>query len=127
MTDKTSAPKASTTKATTATAAAPEFQFDDGLEIPPARKPATTDLTRKLQAMPVGKSFLEAVTVPDSVVGAEREKVFTELSRKVANRLSGAARRFTKANPAYAFEIRTVRDDKLGHGVRIWRKEAPAA
>ena len=75
--------------------------------------------------MPVGASFLAAVTVPDTIQDdGERAKAFKELTRKVSNRISGAIRRYKLANAGFDFAIRTVNDDKLGRGVRVWRVEA---
>lgn len=114
----------------TATTAASEFKFDTGLAIPPAARGARTSaIARKLQAMPVGASFLEAVTVPDTIKDdAERDKVFKETARTLSNRLSGTIRRFKKSNPdANDFELRTVNDDTLGRGVRVWCKDKTAA
>jgi hypothetical protein len=41
-----------------------------------------------------------------------------EEKKRIANRLSGATRRFTKHNPAVKFAVRTVED-----GIRVWRVE----
>lgn len=35
--------------------------------------------------------------------------------------MSGAIRRYKKSHAGVGFAIRTVNDDKLGHGVRVWR------
>lgn len=80
-----------------------------------------------LAEVPVGMSFLEKVEVPAAITDPEeREKEFKALVRKLTNRVSGAIRRHrdSKDNTAYAahnFQLRTVHDDKLGHGVRVWR------
>lgn len=114
-------------------AATSGFAFDLDLPVPALtrRVGSTSDTAEKLKAMPVGASFLEAVTVPETIKDAdEREKAFKEAARTVSNRLSGAVRRFKKAEPSYEFVMRTVNDDKMGHGVRVWRvavSEQPAA
>lgn len=117
------------------TAAAPQtvnvgaFTFDVGLPVPSARvgAAASSEIGAKLKAMPVGASFLETVTVPETITDAnEREKSFKELAKTVTNRLSGATRRFAKSNAGYAFALRTVNDDVLGRGVRVYRVEAEA-
>lgn len=106
---------------------APKFVFDDGLAIPPkgvfgGRSEGSNEFAEKLAACPVGKSFLEPVVVPETITdAAERAKTFKELARKASNRITGAKRRFQKNNAGYEFSIRTVDDDKLGHGVRVWR------
>jgi len=48
----------------------------------------------------------------------EAEDARLEEARKIANRLSGATRRFTKSNPGFKFAVRTVPE-----GVRVWRTE----
>lgn len=108
-------------------AEASKFTFDDNLPIPPkgvfgGRSGESNEFAEKLAACPVGKSFLEPVVVADTITdAAEREKAFKEQSRKAMNRITGAKRRFQKNNAGYEFSVRTVNDDKLGHGVRIWR------
>lgn len=112
-------------------AAAPAFSFDE-LPIPAKRafggkSDASNELTEKLKAVPVGKSFLEEVKVPETITDAtERAKAFKDEARRASNRITGAVRRFKKANAGYEFAIRTVDDDTLGHGVRVWRVEAAA-
>lgn len=106
------------------------FKFDTGLEVPvAARAQRSSETADKLKAMPVGSSFLEPVSAPDTIKDeAEREKVFKEKARTVSNRLSGAIRRFTKNNPeGFKFETRTVNDPVLGQGVRVFRVEAAKA
>lgn len=113
-----------------ATASIGAFNFDVDLPVPAMTRGAsrTSDMGEKLKAMPVGASFLEAVTVPETIKDdAERAKVFKEKTRSVSNRLSGSVRRFKKSNPDYDFVLRTVEDDKLGFGVRVWRVAVPVA
>jgi hypothetical protein len=116
--------------ATGAAAPSSAFKIETGFEIP-----ARTTFGGGAKApdypfadMPVGASFLVGVTVPDTIKDdAERAKAFKEEARKASNRISGAIRRFRKNNEGYDFAIRTVNDDKLGHGVRVWRAEQEAA
>lgn len=105
------------------------FKFDTGLPVPPmVRGARSSETADKLAAMPVGASFLEPVTVPDTIKDeAEREKVFKENARTVSNRLSGAIRRFKKNNEGFEFAMRTVNDATSGVGVRVWRVEAAKA
>tara|TARA_R100000687_G_scaffold81788_1_gene79468 strand:+ start:384 stop:785 length:402 start_codon:yes stop_codon:yes gene_type:complete len=122
-------------KEPTTTAAAPKkvkvggFEFETGLSVPPMTRGGTrsSETADKLKAMPVGASFLEPVEVPESIKDSdERAKVFKEKARTVSNRLSGAIRRFKKNNPGFEFNMRTVNDDSMGHGVRVWRIEDTA-
>ena len=105
------------------------FKFDTGLPVPPmVRGARSSETADKLGAMPVGASFLEPVTVPDTIKDeGEREKAFKEQARKVSNRLSGAIRRFKKTHDGYEFAMRTVNDKTSGAGVRVWRVEAAKA
>jgi hypothetical protein len=105
------------------------FKFDTGLPVPPmVRGARSSETADKLAAMPVGASFLEPVSVPETIKDeAEREKVFKENARTVSNRLSGAIRRFKKNNEGFEFAMRTVNDATAGTGVRVWRVEAAKA
>lgn len=105
------------------------FKFDTGLPVPPmVRGARSSETADKLAAMPVGASFLESVSVPETIKDeAEREKVFKENARTVSNRLSGAIRRFKKNNDGFEFAMRTVNDATSGVGVRVWRVEAAKA
>tara|TARA_R100001086_G_scaffold22177_2_gene10686 strand:- start:368 stop:736 length:369 start_codon:yes stop_codon:yes gene_type:complete len=106
-----------------------DFKFDTGLPVPPmVRGARSSETADKLAAMPVGASFLEPVSVPETIKDeAEREKVFKENARTVSNRLSGAIRRFKKNNEGFEFAMRTVNDATAGTGVRVWRVEAAKA
>ncbi len=113
----------------TKTVKAGDFTFETGLEVPAmTRNVRTSETAAKLTAMPIGASFLETVernkTIKDDV---EREKVFKEDCRTVANRLSGAIRRFKAKNEGYEFVTRVVDGAEVGSGVRVWRVEAAAA
>jgi hypothetical protein len=115
--------------------APPVFAFDDDLPIPAAAGSRgaggeETELAKKLKAVPVSKSFIEKVTVAATITDpAEREKDFKAQCKTVINRVGGAIRRLRKvteyANRQYA--VRTVADEKLGFGVRIWREADKAA
>lgn len=103
------------------------FKFETGLPVPPlARGSRSSKTADMLAAMPVGASFLEPVTIPDSIKDeTERERAFKESARSVSNRLSGAIRRFKKNNDGYEFAMRTVNDPVNGVGVRVWREALP--
>lgn len=128
------APKAKNAPATapaTEAAAAPSsaFKIETGFEVP-ARTTFGGGKSPEypFADMPVGASFLLPVTVPDTIKDeGERAKAFKEEARKASNRISGAIRRFRKQNAGTDFAIRTVNDDKMGRGVRVWRVEAEAA
>lgn len=125
------APKAKTTETAAPATAAPSsnFKIETGFDVP-ARTTfgGGKSVDYPFSDMPVGSSFLVPVTVPDTIKDeAERAKAFKEEARKASNRISGAIRRHRKNNAGQDFAIRTVNDDKLGHGVRVWRVEAEAA
>lgn len=130
------APKAAT-KTATKTAAAPapapapaapaapvvsSFALDDNLPVPTVTRTIGQPSNYPLGSMNVGQSFLAPVAVADTITDeGERAKAWKEEARKVANRLSGAVRRFRESREDIHFAIRTVNDDTLGHGVRVWR------
>lgn len=126
------APKAKTTEAApaTETTASSAFKIETGFEVP-ARTTfggGRDSVNYPFAEMPVGASFLVGVTVPDTIKDeAERAKAFKEEARKASNRISGAIRRFRKQNAGMDYAIRTVNDDKMGRGVRVWRVEPEAA
>lgn len=129
------APKAKTTETAAPATAAPAtassaFKIETGFEVP-ARTTfggGRDSVNYPFSEMPVGASFLVPVNVPDTIKDeAERAKAFKEEARKASNRISGAIRRHRKNNAGQDFAIRTVNDDKLGHGVRVWRVEATSA
>lgn len=124
------APKAKTAPAATeAAATSSAFKIETGFEVP-ARTTFGGGKSPEypFADMPVGASFLLPVTVPETIKDeGERAKAFKEEARKASNRISGAIRRFRKQNAGTDFAIRTVNDDKMGHGVRVWRVEAEAA
>lgn len=114
---------------------APTFTFDDGLDIPRrafggAAGGQTSELALKLAQVPVGKSFIETITVAADVVGDDaRLAAFKAQAKTISNRVSGAIRRFRKqdGNASKNFAVRTVSDDKLGFGVRVWREADTSA
>lgn len=107
-------PKATKPKAT---APAASSEFDTGLAVPPqASRSGTSDMARKLGAMPIGSSFLEAVEGEGDA--------FKDAQRKKSNSVTGAIRRFKNKHPGeYEFVTRTVDTPELGRGVRVWRVE----
>ena len=85
-----------------------------------------------LAEVPLDRSFLEAVTVPDTITDPdERDKEFKALARRLTNKLGGTIRRYRKiaGNELHNFALRTVNDPgdeaegHLGVGVRVWRVE----
>ena len=111
---------------TVSTVTVGKFTFDVDVPVPAASRIASakSDDAERLEAMPVGASYLEPVTVPDTVTDeAEREKTFKEKARSTTNRLSGLVRRFKKNHADYEFALRTV----AGQGVRVYRIEKAAA
>lgn len=95
------------------------FALDDGIDVP-ARSRQGGVSPYPFATMKAGQSF----HVPHNIDAAlfntpdEHVQASTEESRKIANRLSGATRRFTKANDGSKFAVRTVEG-----GVRVWRTE----
>lgn len=105
----------------------PGFKLEKGLPVPAAQRVGTSQSNWPFKDMEIGISFLMPVAVPDTIKDdKEREASFKEQARKLSNRVSGAIRRFKNNNEGYEFAIRTVNDDKLGHGVRVYRVEAAA-
>ena len=101
------------------------FTFDTGFDVPsPARGGSgqPSELSAKLDAMPEGSSFLEGVAMPDIKDEGEREKKFKEDARQVQNRIGSATRRVKKNHPERVYVARVVNDEKMGVGVRVWRK-----
>lgn len=76
--------------------------------------------------MEKGQSFfIPAEKVDASAYSSETEanKAQSEACSLVANRLSGAVRRFTKRNAGYTFQVKTVNDTQRGWGIRVRRTE----
>lgn len=72
--------------------------------------------------MEVTDSFLIKSDVDADLYANDEEfgKALVEDFRVIANRLSGACRRFTKRNEGYKFRVKTVPAE---FGVRVWRVE----
>lgn len=88
----------------------------------PAKMGATDrsgQLDDELRNMPVGKSYLVELSEPND----GSEEAIREGLKRLSNRVSGIVRRFKQKNPGFEFSTRSVDDDVLGRGVRIWRKE----
>lgn len=103
-----------------------KFQFDE-LPVPEGTRRTfgePSETAEKLRLVPVGKSFLEAVTIPANITDpGERDQSFKEQCRKLSNRLSSNVRRHkaVEGNERQNFVIRTVNDDVQGRGVRVYR------
>jgi len=124
------APKADAPVIDAKATAASDFTFDD---VPMPEKVVgraggsskeQSETAKRLAAIPVGKSWLEPVVVPDTITDAgERKTAFAEEAKKIQNRLTGAIRRHKKidGNGLQSFSVLRVDDDTLGHGVRVYR------
>ena len=111
--------------ATPATARDSDFTVEYDIPMPAVtRKAPPVESPYKFETMKVGGSVLFPVDYDMDIADeAEREKTWQEAARTMANRVTGAVRRFTK-KPEYSdykFASRTVADDQLGFGVRVWR------
>jgi hypothetical protein len=112
------------------TAGVAGFKLDDGLTIPESKRVGAgkTGPSYPFGAMKVGQSFLIDVKVPATITNeTEKAKAFKDEARRISNRIGGAIKRFRKSNPLANFATRTVNDDTLGVGVRVWRSEDSAA
>lgn len=119
-------------KAAAAAVAIAAFAFDKNLAIPEikSRRGGPSETSQKLMAMEVGDSFLDAITVADTITDpAERAKSFNEQASKAKNRVGGVIRRIKESNKERNFVALVVGDATYGYGVRVWRKAdtAPAA
>lgn len=111
-------------------AAASKFSIDKGLSIPTTRGFGKSDTAEEypFADLDMNDSFLIPVTVAETITDAgEREKQFKDDARKLANKISNRIRTFKKHNADKDFAARTVNDDTLGHGVRVWRVEPKEA
>ena len=113
-----------------AAAAKTPSKFEE-FEIPAAgvfgARAGNVEFNKSLDDCPVNASFLEVAEVPATITDAkERAAAFKEDQNKLANRVNGAIRRYKakEGNEAAEFAVRKVDDDKLGHGVRIWKVKA---
>lgn len=81
-----------------------------------------------MKAMPAPKNgkysqFFIPTEVPATITdAAEREKAGKDAARKIANRVSGVARRITKEDATVAYAIRTRVENGV-HGVRVYRTD----
>jgi hypothetical protein len=104
------------------------FTFDTGLDVPaPTRARASSELSQKLAAMPVGASFLEEVKVPSNIKAEERTKAFKDAANTARNRVTSTVRRLKQNMPHLVFSVRIVDDGTHGSGVRVWRGEDAAS
>jgi hypothetical protein len=87
--------------------------------------------TMAAMAAPAGgkyASFSIPVTVADSITDpAEKQKALSDKLRKEVAKVSGVARRITKADASAHFTIRGVKDEQGNASVRVWRVEPKAA
>lgn len=101
-------------------APAPVFTIEDNVPVPETTSRVVGQPSPyPLAQMNVNQSFMVPVTVADTITDeAERAKAFKEQARKLANAITGAARRFTEkeGNENKKFLVRTVEG-----GVRCWR------
>jgi len=111
------------------------FTFDD---VPmPEKLPGRSggprelsDVRKKLAAVPVGKSWLETVEVPSTIIDPkEQASALKEAAKTVQNRIQGDIRRHKKAegNSAHNFSVIFVNDAERGTGVRIYRRPDTSA
>lgn len=87
-----------------------EFKLVDGVVRPPRVRMGGKS-PYPFSSMPVGKSFLLPAEVIDKskyVSEKEANKAQGDACARIANRLSGATRRFTKRNAGYKFTVFTV-------------------
>src|SRR5688572_22049489 len=111
-------PAAGAPAAPAAPAAATPYTINLGDAPPPAaafgggRKGENNPIKQTMEAMPApanGKyaSFDVAVSVPDSITDhAEKEKALTDKLRKEVAKVSGVARRISKANASAHYTVR---------------------
>lgn len=99
---------------------ASKFTLEDNVPLP-ARIRAGGVSPYPFASMQVGQSFLVQADIDPDLYTSDEEfgKALVEEFRVLANRLSGATRRFTKTHEGYKFAVRTTSD-----GVRVWRVEA---
>lgn len=99
---------------------APVFTLEDNVPVPETTSRVVGQPSPyPLAQMGVNQSFFVPVSVADTITDeAERAKAFKEQARKLANAITGAARRFTEkeGNENKKFLVRTVEG-----GVRCWR------
>lgn len=104
---------------TEAVATSSAFVLEDNIPLP-ARQRFGNTTPYPFASMGVNQSFIVEATVDADLYVNDDElgKAIVEEQRKIANRLGGAVRRFTKTHPDFKFAVRTVEG-----GVRVWRTE----
>lgn len=121
-------------KAATA-AVANDFQIETGIELPPISRlnagRGESPFAKPLKALQLSadpkklQSFFVAAAIGANIADpAEQTKAYKESARKIANRISGLTRRFTKADPSEVYAIRTMTNTKGQLGVRVFRVKA---
>lgn len=112
---KASAPKVAAVKKANTTS----YTIETGIE-KPARTRVSVPSPYPFATMEKGQSFLVPAEIDRAFYASEEEadKAQREELARVANRMSGASRRFTKRNAGVKLSVRTVEN-----GVRVWRDE----
>lgn len=105
-------------KPASAKPAAAAFEIKKGFPLPPRSRPegggASSPYILTMKALKLGKKAedLECFDVPvnvgDHIRVEERPRAIKEEAKKINNRISGAARRVSKADPAFKFAARTI-------------------
>lgn len=110
---KAAAPK----KAVAVKASTSGYALEDGID-KPARSRYSTPSPYPFESMVVGQSFFVPAAIERALYTSEKEadEAQREETARVANRMSGATRRFTKRNVGVTLSVRTVEN-----GVRVWR------
>lgn len=117
---KATAPKP-TASADASTATKPSsFVLRDDVPLPITTRSGGASEIYPFGAMSVNQSFEVPVSIEAGLYTDESEaaKALLEEKRKVANRLSGATRRYAKKDQSRKFAVRTTQG-----GVGVWRTE----
>lgn len=104
---------------------ATSFELRDNVPVPAISRRSNGPATiYPFASMTVGKSFFVSSAIDASTFTDETEaaKAQGEATKTVANRLSGAVRRFTKKNEGYKFNVRATVEDGVP-GVYVGRVE----
>mgnify|MGYP003385921319 CR=1 FL=1 len=118
---KASKPKKAKAEVAETSQAESKFTILDNVPIPPRARGGNGGQSQyPFAQLGVGQSFILAHEVDEELYPdeTERKAAIVEESQKLANRLSGATRRFTKNNEGFKFTVRTVPE-----GVQVWRIE----
>lgn len=110
-------------KAQSAAPIASAFKLEGGIAVPPRSRLGGVSpypFAQMTVAPADGSTFQVSHGMDAALYNTpdEAKQAQTEEARKIANRLSGATRRFTKQNKGFKFAVRTV-----DGGVRVWRIE----